>query len=549
MVNQPVLIIGLDGMTFDVLRPLIAKGLLPHVGQFLQGAAWVPLRSTVPPFSAPAWATFMTGMNPGWHGVTAFQKPLQPGETTRRFVDATQIPDTLWEMVSWQGGQVVVVNVPLTYPPRPVNGVLVSGMLTPSTALTFTYPAHIKEQLENYIIDLDYLTEGQNFRQDLSKDKPDLLVDLTQILVSGADNAARLMREHPWNLAVVVLTVTDRLLHFCWDETQALLTEEADTPLHRALQEFWGTLDAAFGQLLAVAPADARIVAISDHGFGPAPHFYVNLNVWLEQQGWLFRRSGLRKQFSLKQLRVTLGRIAPLKAWLRRFLPFDIQQKLRRSIAGDMERGVIDWDLTQAYMVPLYTYTCGIVIPTTRAGETLSPSEYETLRQKLQTELATLCNTDGRPIVRQIYRREDLYHGPYLAQLPDLIVVFDPDYTAMVSLAERAVVLPATYRLRSGDHVDEGIFFAAGPGIIQGELVGAARLVDVAPTVLHMLGSAPPRAFDGQVLTALFTPEWLAAHPLLPVVPYEVTPTNPTFAYTEAEAALIQQRLKNLGYL
>lgn len=547
--SQPVLIIGLDGMSFDVLRPLIAQGLMPSLGQFLQGAAWASLRSTVPPFSAPAWATFMTGMNPGWHGVIGFQKPLLADETTRRFVDATQIPDTLWEMVSRAAGQVVVVNVPLTYPPRQVNGVLVSGMLTPSTASTYTYPAHIKDQLENYIIDLDYLTKGQEFQPGISKNKADLLDDLMHILVNCSHNAVHLMQKYPWDMAVVVFTVTDRLLHFCWDETQELLENQADTPLHIKLGLFWRTLDTAFAQLLAVAPADTHVIVISDHGFGPAPRFYINLNVWLEQQGWLCRRRGLRDQFGLKQLRVTLGRITPLKAWLRRLLPFALQHKLRRSIAGDLEAGVIDWNLTQAYMVPLYSYTCGVVIPTTRAGKTITAQEYETIRQQIQSELAILCDGEGKFIVQKVYRREDLYHGAYLAQLPDLIVVFEPSYAAMVSLAEKSVVLPATYRLRSGDHLDNGIFCASGPGIVQGEVAEPMNIADIVPTVLYMLNIAPPHHFDGQIPMSLFKPEWVAAHTPLPVMQHDVIRPESTFVYSDEEEALIQQRLEKLGYL
>ncbi len=547
--RESVLVIGLDGMTFDVLRPLIAKGLMPLLGQAFQRAAWAPLRSTVPPFSAPAWATFMTGMNPGWHGVIAFQKSSRHGEPTRHFVDGTQIPDTLWEIVSRADGQVIVINVPLTYPPRPVNGILVSGMLTPSAAHTFTYPAYVQEQLDNYIIDLDYLIEGQEFRQDIVTDKAKLLSDLTYIVERQSANATRLLQTNVWNLAVVVFTVTDRLLHFFWDEIQELLAENTDIPLYTELIRFWKTLDAALGQLLAVALPDTRVVFISDHGFGPAPYYYVNVNVWLEQQGWLFRRRGLRSQFSPRQLRVTLGRIAPLKAWLRRLLPFKVQRKLRRSLAGDGEAGVIDWNLTQAYMVPLYAYTCGIAIPTVRAGRTVTIQEYEALRHNIMVRLTSLCDAEGRSIVQHVYRREDLYHGPYLADLPDVVVVFKPAYAAMVSLAEHSIVVPATYRLRSGDHMDNGIFGAFGPDIVQGEIADIVNLVDITPTILHMLRIAPPRCFDGKVLTTLFTSEWLDKHPLLSVAQQDTPITGQTFDYTDEEEALIQQRLERLGYL
>ena len=266
--NSRVLVIGLDGMTFDVLRPLIDQGLLPAFQASLTQAAWSPLLSTIPPFTAPAWTTFMTGMNPGWHGVTNFQRPR--GDQCG-FVDATQIKDTLWEMISRAGKQVIVVNVPLTYPPRPVNGVLISGMLTPSSASEFTYPPQVATELEDYIIDLDYLTDGEDFRQDVVHDRPHMLADLQHILERRTANLLRLMQTSPWDFCMTVFTCTDRVTHFFWDEIGELIEQGATSPVHEAILRFYQTLDQAVAQLIAAASAETTVIFMSDHGFGPAP--------------------------------------------------------------------------------------------------------------------------------------------------------------------------------------------------------------------------------------------------------------------------------------
>lgn len=533
-------------MTFDVLRPLIDQGLLPAFQASLTQAAWSPLLSTIPPFTAPAWTTFMTGMNPGWHGVTNFQRPR--GDQCG-FVDATQIKDTLWEMISRAGKQVIVVNVPLTYPPRPVNGVLISGMLTPSSASEFTYPPQVATELEDYIIDLDYLTDGEDFRQDVVHDRPHMLADLQHILERRTANLLRLMQTSPWDFCMTVFTCTDRVTHFFWDEIGELIEQGATSPVHEAILRFYKTLDQAVAQLIAAASAETTVIFMSDHGFGPAPTSYANLNVWLEQQGLLHARGGWRNSLTPQSLRLKLGRQSGLKRILRKLLPFGLQQKLRQAVADNLEENVIDWETTRAFIIPLYAYTCGIQLRPAAAGDD-AVAEREKLCRTITSALPALTDPrTGRSIVRAVYRREEIYHGPYLESLPDVIVVLESEYAAMTSLADRSVVVPAAYRLRSGDHRDEGILMMHGPQIVPGRLATAPTLADLTPTILHLLNIPPSHPLDGRVLTEAFSTDWLQQHPLHAPQAAAVNAAPQRFEYTPEEQAAIRHRLEQLGYL
>ena len=162
--EQRVLVVGLDGGTLDVIRPLAEGGLLPNVASMLRQGAWGTLRSTTPPHSAPAWASFATGANPGRHGVFHFRaidRSFYEGSDYTRIVDARSIAlPTLWERVSQAGKRVGVLNVPLTYPAQSVNGFLVAGMPAPPNPTAFTYPAELAASLPGYEIDVDAADDG-----------------------------------------------------------------------------------------------------------------------------------------------------------------------------------------------------------------------------------------------------------------------------------------------------------------------------------------------------------------------------------------------------
>ena len=158
-----LLIVGLDGATLDLVEPWATDGTLPNLAQLLREGAWGPLGSTVPPATLPGWTTFMTGVNPGRHGVFDFTR-RDPGDYQVRFVNATfRKAQTVWRLLSDADRRVSVLGLPGTYPPEAINGCMISGFDTPvttrsddsfappSTAVTPSKQEHIRAVARRYL--------------------------------------------------------------------------------------------------------------------------------------------------------------------------------------------------------------------------------------------------------------------------------------------------------------------------------------------------------------------------------------------------------------
>ena len=141
-----VFVLGLDGATLDIMEPMIEAGELPTFREIMKGGCYGRLRSVVPPLSPPAWVSFSTGRLPGSHGILGFTKMLPRSYQMKLVTGQDNRSRTLWDVVGGTGKRVIVLNVPMTYPPKPVNGLLVSGLDTPDLHSDFTYPAELKQE-------------------------------------------------------------------------------------------------------------------------------------------------------------------------------------------------------------------------------------------------------------------------------------------------------------------------------------------------------------------------------------------------------------------
>ena len=561
-----VLVIGLDGATFDALRPLLERGSLPHLEALMAKGCWGRLSSTVPPFTAAAWSAFSTGKNPGQHGVISFRIRDRFNYDVRGsgFVDARRLDETLWEILSTAGKQVGIVNVPLTYPARPVNGYMVTGMLTPPGAKQFTYPAEFVKNLgQDYVVDMDFIRNRATLRRRDFSSKTEMLGQIRHMSRTRARVSARLLRNEPWDFFMVVFTSTDRVLHFFWDDLTAMTAQggpgakEPKDTIQRELLAYFRELDEGIGQLLDQAGPSTTVLVISDHGFGPAPTRRLYLNVWLEQLGLLQRR-GSEGIFDLEHWRVMVGRNKPIKALLRRLLPQSTQDGVK-AMTESRSKEILDWSKTRAYYVPIYFHVCGIEINLAgerREGIVQPGEEYETLCDQIVREAGRLIDPrDDRPIVEMAIRREELYYGPCVDEFPDVILVLNPDYVVASSLAGSSLVEPHPHHHRPGEHRQDGIFIAAGPSILPQSELPNLNLLDVPPTILYAMGLPVPSSFDGRVLEETFDPICLSTHPIL----IQDLGGSPSLSdsseslaesgYSEEEEASIEERLRELGYI
>jgi predicted AlkP superfamily phosphohydrolase/phosphomutase len=507
-----ILIVGLDGATWDVLEPFMADGDLPNLSRIREQGGWGELRSTLPPLSAPAWSTFLTGKSPARHGVFHFVDWLDDtGDglgAGAGLVDGSSIESpTLWDVAAHHDRRVGVINVPMTYPPRPVNGVMITGLLTPPDASVFTHPPELSSELPDYQIDLDRFIAAKPFAALEGGDKqkrivkPDLeLIDEFYAMEDQRGRTAlRLLQSEPWGAFTVVFTSTDRMGHYFWPYHRAADldgTPEADE-LHSAIRRFYRRIDEMIGELIAAAGEGAVVMVVSDHGMGPIYTKNTHWNTWLFEKGYINLAKTSTRTFD---------------GWLLRLgIPRDKLRRLAKSIPGLMKSkpvhalkkaatAEIDKETSTVYYERWFDPVGGFRI--NAEGE-----EKERIRAELMEAVAAVVDPDtGEPIVDEVLAREDCLAGPHLDRAPDVIVVMDPDYGSSDRMSSYSSIV--TQRPNIGDpggHQLQGIFMCAGVGIAApSDPYTGLSLEDIAPTVLHLLDVGVPSDMDGRVLSEIF---------------------------------------------
>jgi predicted AlkP superfamily phosphohydrolase/phosphomutase len=553
-----VFIIGLDGATWDVLDPWIRDGTLPHFAALRERSSWGPLRSSIPPITAAAWSTFMTGKRPGKHGVYHFIKLFDDNHAAAseaELVSARSIKSaTLWDSMGHHHRNVTLINIPLTYPPRPVKGVMITGLLTPSSAPVFTYPPELSAKITNYKIDLDRFIDKtpyvDTFDTELTAPTLSLVKEFQEMEERRAEVTFSLMDSEPWDFFMVVFTSTDRLGHYFWPYHR--VARAADPPavqqLCQAVRAFYIRLDEIVGELIERVGQDTIVMMMSDHGMGPTYTKRLHCNNWLHQHGWLTVKSNGTP-------------LANPDGWLKRLgLPRDKVGRLIRRIPGlagsqvvrkatNSRAGAVDLERSKAYCVPIFHNIMGIRVQLD--GE----AKAALCRDIMQGLQAIVDPETGQPIVQQVHQAADYYSGPYTGNIPDIIASIDPDYGCSYYVSHYSSIV--TKREDTGGpakHRMEGIFMAHGPGVAaQVAPLPNLRIEDIAPTVLHVMGLPVPADMDGRVLTEILDPAVLEANPVRHEAPPGFWPKEDEALFSDAvmsaeDEEVIRGRLRSLGY-
>lgn len=543
------LIIGLDGGTWDILSPLCDLGEMPNLAALRHRAAWSPLRSTQPPFTAPAWATFATGVNPGKHSILNF---IHAADTPAAILRGQGAPvnssnirsPLLWEYFSAANRSVGSINLPLSYPLRPIQGFAISGMLTPPNARDWITPRSLAGALNDYIIDLEYGRPGQPLRPEDLPSPLGMLKDIMRMTERRGMHSLRFMQTQSWDAFMVVFTGTDRLSHHFWHYLQpGSASRHLDVRIADKLQDYFALLDQLLGAIIKMAGPDTAILMLSDHGFGPAARHWAHLN------NWMLELDLLRLRMSKSSWMQRVKHNAP---WLtdlaKRILPPEARKTVQQH--GHLADAV-DWDNTLAWAAPLYNNVAGIYLHRTGSQQPgpVSPAAAPKLRDFIIQQARALRIPGKRtPLITDIRTREALYTGPYVEQFPDIILTLNTDYAAVPTLGSTLITpVPPGDLLRSGDHRPDGMFLAAGPHIRQGRLERTPGLIDLAPTILHLAGLPIPESMDGQVIQDIFEPEFLQKHP--PQTGPDLPASHPDQRLSPAENEAIADRLRGLGYL
>ncbi|MBU0730977.1 MAG: alkaline phosphatase family protein [Proteobacteria bacterium] len=478
--DRKILVIGIDGGTFDVIMPMIEAGLLPNLGKLVRNGIRSELLSTIPPVTSPAWSSFITGTNPGRHGVFGFfdrdlaNYELNSVNTLMNLTNMKGIP--FWRAFNRYGKKVGLINIPLTYPPDKVDGFMISGMLVPENAKDYFHPAEIRSDLDGYQVDLQGLRDNNNWnaRNLVMADRDGYIRKVFKMTESRAHHALKFMKNKEWDFFMVVFTGSDRICHHFWTDNE---TGEAPSPL---VKKYYRFLDEKIGSLIEGSGEKTVKIMMSDHGFGKAPEKSINAFALMKNLG--YPAVGLNEKF--------------------RFLANKITQKMGLP-RNKVELDESYWRKSKVFPVPIYGNFLGISINTIgekKWGIVQPGHEYESIIKEIIAQLETMKDPEtGKNIATSIFRREDLYSGPHLTQSPDLTIQFSYDYQIVFRPLKKRIIeriKPA----RTGDHRREGIFIAHGPNIPQALLSRPIELADVTATLFALLDIPCPASYEGRVI-------------------------------------------------
>ncbi|MCP4361666.1 MAG: hypothetical protein GY796_26950 [Chloroflexi bacterium] len=554
-----VMVIGLDSAPLELLEPWMEAGELPNLSRLATEGSMGVLNSTFPPLSPAAWSSFATGMNPGKHGVYDHGY-RQPG--SYRIVPTNALRrggKTVWQLISEQGGRVGVINVPETYPPEPLNGFMITGMTTPSEESEWCYPATLKEDLETAM-------GGYQIYGARSKENLDLsLAGMHETIPMRMKAAAHLWKNYAPEFMILVFMETDVVQHKTWkymDSSHPQYDADGAQKYGRAILDVYKQIDDHLPLLLDQVDEETAVIIMSDHGAGPIDK-WLNLNNWLVRKGFLRLKTApsSRLRYLLSRLGLTPNNAYKLIARLQLGVTDRVadQTKKKSSIrqANPLMRlflsfADVDWSRTRAYTLGGNLTGLWINLEGREPEGGVAPgTEYERLRDKLINELQDLCDPDdGQPIATAIYRREEVYDGPYVERAPDILFeTRDEQYVGfgIQEFVTNAIAEPSP--VFSGCHRRAGMVILHGQPFRQGVSLSQQDIMDVTPTILHLLGYSVPEDMDGQVMTEAMNPAFLDDFPIRFSSATWQPSKDDESRFSEGDEERVTERLRSLGYL
>jgi predicted AlkP superfamily phosphohydrolase/phosphomutase len=454
-----VLVIGLDALSPDLVARWRAE--LPHIGRLMQNGIYGPLQSITQPITPAAWTAMISGRNPGHFGFTDFTYRVGNAYTDFRLVHSRVIRvPTLYTLLAEAGRRVLEVGVPISYPPPDIpNGVSVSCFMAPSLGKPIVHPPELQAELlaqtsSPYVLDASLADDAKEF------DRDELLARIREMDRQRFDIAGHLMESREWDLLFMVAMGTDRVGHYFMRFLDPEHGRYDPDPRYAdAIRNHYRYCDERVGELVRRAGPDTVVMVVSDHGIQRL-NGKVNLNQWLLEQGYLRLEQPVDRPTALSKAPVDWPRT---RAWARGW-----GGQIYLNVQGREPQGCVP------------------------AGEV------ESLLVELETALRGLTTEGGRPLPVTTIRRQDVYSGPHAERCPDLFVQFDGlRYLTSDQVGHGRLITPvAELGADDASHAPAGFLAMAGPQVPALGRFEALDILDVAPTVLSLLGV--PADLDGR---------------------------------------------------
>lgn len=486
------ILIGLDGGTWKVLKPLAERGAMSNLARLMEQGGWGVLRSTIPPVTGAAWPSLATGLNPGKTGIVDFLS--RRGREYRLYpVDSNWYRGyAFWDLLSVEDRRVAVFFYPLTYPPYPVRGVLVSGLGTPDLKPK-SYPQEVADEILSLFPDfkvyVDYHDEKYNDVDLFIEDVMRHLESIKRIVKSYVIN-----RYGSYDNLTFVVSATDWIQHRLWhfmDPRHPLYREELSRRYSKRIDDLWRLVDEIVSLFTEYAYSEeAYLIVVSDHGFGPNLGVF-NLTRWLVTKGYMKLRRGSSWKARVLGYDIRIAKKLGVTGLAKRLLPRKVVESVRSLGLVDF----VDFARSKAVALGHSIVFGGIYL--------LGGEEREKLLEELMRELSRIPEKFNIDVNVDVYRKEDLYSGDKLELLPDLIVsINDWSFSIAEDLHSPLLKLRPWSPRHTGAHRLDGIFLLYGPGVKRNANL-ITSIYDVAPTLLYLHGVPIPDDVDGKPLIEL----------------------------------------------
>jgi predicted AlkP superfamily phosphohydrolase/phosphomutase len=504
--GKKVLVIGLDGASWNILKPLMAHGYMPTLKTEMENGRYGVLVSTEPPITPTAWTSFQTGLPPEIHHVFGFRGfQMKEGRLQSNILVSTNLSaKRIWNILSEHNKRVCILNLPLTYPPFSINGIVVSGFPVPSSDTEFTYPKDFKRELMQVVPDFEVMQSGIGAKQK-GMEIEDIVSRWTKLMSQKGKLARYLLNKEPWDVFMIHIQETDLMQHYLWHCIDPTDPQHSEEDFHK-VAKFYAAVDKEVSELIKEGRQKGlSVIILSDHGFQRC-RYNIKINNWLFNKGYLVL------QKDIKRLAISM---------IKKIFDLPILYKYRSSIKHSRKTE----NATNQYLSSGINYERSSAFVETNATNVAYIHFFknsQSLIDKVKGEMKAIAGPDGNAMVKEISRAEGRGDSVYKIVFADGVIA-----TGTVPTRKPYIEIPVPLKQHVGMHHRDGI-------IVMDNSIDRSdvpRNIFSVPNVIMELQEIPFDSIGNGSRTGRHSNE------------------NDASGRTDREKSEIEDQLKSLGYL